>query len=227
LSRSRTPRGLRFDDRLRRWIGTELLAGVDEVGRGCLAGPVVVAAVILAPGRELPGVRDSKQLSPAARERAYALIRTEAKAMAALAVHQREVDRLNVLGASLAGMARVVQRLERRAQLTIGHVLVDGHQLPPDLSRRATAVVKGDCRSQSIAAASIVAKVLRDRLMRSWAKRFPGYGFERHVGYPTPEHRAALAKHGPCALHRTSFAPVAALLDAPARQRRAGLDPPP
>jgi ribonuclease HII len=209
LARARPNRRARFDDRCRWLSQSPWLAGVDEVGRGCLAGPVVVAAVVLPPGRELPGVRDSKRLSLTARERSYELIRAEALAVSALAVHQEEVDRLNILHASLAGMGRVVERLERRSGRRVDHVLVDGHQLPPGLSGRATPVVKGDDRSQTIAAASIVAKVLRDRLMRSWARRYPVYGFERHVGYPTPEHREALMAHGPCPLHRHSFAPVA------------------
>jgi ribonuclease HII len=214
LAQARLSRRARFDDRCRALRGVDRLAGVDEVGRGCLAGPVVVAAVVLPPGRELQGVRDSKQLSLGARERAYRLIRSEALAMAALAVHPEEVDRLNILHASLAGMGRVVHRLERRWGATVAHVLVDGHQVPPGLQERSTAVVKGDDRSQTIAAASIVAKVLRDRVMRTWARHFPGYGFERHVGYPTPEHRAALEELGPCPLHRRSFAPVAAALRA-------------
>lgn len=224
---ARPGRRLRFDDRWRRRCRTPVLAGVDEVGRGCLAGPVVVAAVVLAPGRELPGVRDSKQLSPAARERAFDLIRRQAEAFCALAIAPSEVDRLNVLAASLAGMERVVHRLERRTGRSVGHVLVDGHLLPAGLSARATALVRGDDRSQSVAAASIVAKVLRDRVMRSWARRYPVYGFERHVGYPTPEHRRALLEHGPCPLHRLSFAPVAAARERGLRQRHAGADPTP
>ena len=207
--RARLNRRARFDDRCRWLSQSDWLAGVDEVGRGCLAGPGVVAAVVLPPALELPGVRDSKRLSLAARERAYKLIQAEALAVSALAVHQEEVDRLNILHASLAGMRRVVERLERRHARPVGHVLVDGHQLPEGMDKRATSVVKGDDRSQSIAAASIVAKVLRDRVMKSWARRYPQYGFERHVGYPTPEHREALISHGPCPLHRQSFAPVA------------------
>lgn len=202
-------RRLRFDDRWRRLRGSGWMAGVDEVGRGCLAGPVVVAAVVLPPGRELPGVRDSKQMTALARERAYGLIRGQAIALAALAVHQEEVDRLNVLGASLAGMERVVLRLEQRHAVRVQHVLVDGNRIPEGLRTRATALVKGDDRSQSVAAASVVAKVLRDRVMRVWARHYPQYGFERHVGYPTAEHGRALRQHGPCALHRMSFAPVA------------------
>lgn len=204
----------RLDERLRRRAGIEVLAGVDEVGRGCLAGPVVVAAVVLpsSPGAAsvLDGVRDSKAMSAAARERAFATIRSVCVAMNAWAVPVEIVDELNVLGASLLGMERVITRLERRYRLSVQHVLVDGHRLPAALADRATAIVRGDDRSQSIAAASVVAKVLRDRLMRTWAQRFPQYGFERHVGYPTPMHLASLRLHGPCPLHRRSFAPVAA-----------------
>ena len=218
MARAGLNRRVRFDDRCRWLSGSEWLAGVDEVGRGCLAGPVVVAAVVLPVGRELPGVRDSKRLSLAARERAYTLIRREALAVSALAVHPDEVDRLNILAASLDGMRRVVDRLERRSGRRVDHVLVDGHQLPPGLAPPATCVVKGDDRSQSIAAASIVAKVLRDRLMKSWARRYPVYGFERHVGYPTAEHREALMEHGPCPLHRSSFAPVALAAELKARR---------
>lgn len=202
-------RGARFDDRLRRQAGARVLLGLDEVGRGCLAGPVVVAAVALPPGVDLPGVRDSKTLGLDQRERAYRRIRGAALAWAALAVSPREVDELNVLQASLEGMRRLLPRLARRGLAEVDLALIDGHRLPAALPVPARAVVRGDGRSQSIAAASIVAKVLRDRLMRAHARRFPHYGFERNVGYPTGEHRAALRIHGPCALHRHSFAPVA------------------
>ena len=199
----------RLDARWRRRVGARVLAGVDEVGRGCLAGPVVVAAVALPPELDLPGVRDSKAMKPQAREEAYERIRAQCLGMNVWAVPVETVDRLNVLGASLHGMVRVVERLQTRRRLRIDHVLVDGHLVPEPLAGRATALVKGDDRSLSVAAASVVAKVVRDRLMRRWARRYPLYGFERHVGYPTPEHLASLRRHGPCALHRHSFAPVA------------------
>lgn len=205
----------RLDRRLRRLVGGAPIAGVDEVGRGCLAGPVVVAAVVLDDSADLPGVRDSKLMSKIARERAFDRIRACCHAWAALAVSPREVDARNVLHASEWGMARVVERLERRSGLAVDTVLVDGHRIPPDLDGRCLALVKGDDRSLSIAAASVVAKVARDRLMRSWGHHFPNYGFERHVGYPTREHLDALATHGPSPLHRFSFGPVAA-----AAQRR-------
>lgn len=200
----------RLDRRLRRRLGGATIAGVDEVGRGCLAGPVVVAAVVLDDGADLPGVRDSKAMSAAAREKAYQRIRSQCIAVAALAVSPREVDARNVLHASEWGMTRVVERLEVRRGLRVDGVLVDGHRIPPGLEERALALVKGDDRSLSIAAASVVAKVVRDRLMRAWSRHHPAYGFDRHVGYPTREHLDALRLHGPCPLHRLSFAPVAA-----------------
>lgn len=219
----RPDRRRRLDERWRQRGGFRLLAGVDEVGRGCLAGPVVVAAVVLPPGleatRHLDGIRDSKAMSAPARERAYVRIRSSCIAMNAWAVPVETVDRLNVLGASLHGMQRVIERLEFRRGLRVEHVFVDGHLIPQGLRDRATALVKGDDRSLSVAAASVVAKVLRDRLMRSWGRRLPLYGFERHVGYPTPEHLKALRHFGPCGLHRQSFAPVAAVV----AQRSLGL----
>ena len=200
----------RLDRRLRRRVPGAVVAGVDEAGRGCLAGPVVVAAVVLTDDVELPGVRDSKLMTLAAREEAYARIRASCVAFDVLAVSQREVDRRNVLHASEWGMTRALERLELRRGLRVGAVLVDGHRIPPGLGDRGIALVKGDDRSLSIAAASVLAKVVRDRLMRSWARHHPEYGFDRHVGYPTPLHLEALRRHGPCPLHRLSFAPVAA-----------------
>ena len=206
----RADRRHRLDRRLRRRFGGGAIVGVDEVGRGCLAGPVVVAAVLLPDDADLEGVRDSKLMSAEAREDAYLRIRSCCAAFAALAVAPAIVDRMNVLHASEWGMAQVVARLERRTGRHATAVLVDGHRIPPGLTERGVALVKGDDRSLSIAAASVLAKVLRDRLMRSWGRRYPQYGFERHVGYPTPEHLEALRRHGPCGLHRFSFAPVAA-----------------
>jgi ribonuclease HII len=197
-------RAARFDRRLARTHGVGCLAGVDEVGRGCLAGPVVVAAVVLRAGTSIPGVDDSKRMSAAARERAYLRIREAAVEWTAICVSATEVDRRNVLAASLWGMQRAVDRLSRPPEL----VLVDGNRLPPDLAPPALALIGGDGRSLCIGAASVVAKVLRDRLMHTWERHYPGYGFERNVGYPTPEHREALRRLGPCALHRRSFAPV-------------------
>lgn len=206
----------RLDHRLARLAGVRWVAGCDEVGRGCLAGPVVVAAVAFAPGQELPGVDDSKRLTAAHREALFLAIQQQAVAVRAWAVPVAEVDARNVQGASLYGMARVLRRLSPAPELA----LVDGHLLPANLACPGLALVKGDGRSQAIAAASIVAKVLRDRVMRRFDRRHPGYGFASHVGYPTPEHKEALVRLGPCVLHRRSFAPVAQALS----QRRLELD---
>ena len=180
-----------------------LVAGVDEVGRGPLAGPVVAAAVILPAGFDPAGIDDSKKLSPAARERAAARI-TGAAAVGIAIVEAGEIDRLNIHGATLLAMARAVAALPVRPR----HVLVDGKFLPA-LDYRATAVIGGDAKSLSIAAASIVAKVVRDRIMVAAAESHPQYDWASNKGYPAPRHLAALAEHGPTPLHRRSFAPVA------------------
>ena len=179
------------------------VAGVDEVGRGPLAGPVVAAAVILPPGFDPAGINDSKKLSPAARERAAARI-TAAAVVEIAIVEAEEIDRLNIHGATLLAMARAVAALPVRP----AHVLVDGKFLPP-LGFPATAVIGGDRTSLSIAAASIVAKVARDRIMVAAAESYPEYDWASNKGYPAPRHLAALAEHGPTPLHRRSFAPVA------------------
>jgi ribonuclease HII len=200
----------RFDRRLARGRRISLLAGVDEVGRGCLAGPVVVAAVVLPLGCDLGGVDDSKRMTARARERAFLRIRAAAVDWTAVCVSAAEVDHHNVLAASLLGMERAVARLRAPVDL----VLVDGNRVPTGLRYGGLALVGGDGRSLSIAAASVVAKVLRDTVMKSWNRRYPGYGFDRNVGYPTLEHRRALARFGPCPLHRRSFAPVRQTLSA-------------
>jgi len=181
------------------------VAGVDEVGRGPLAGPVVACAVIL---REVPaGLADSKKLTPERRERLVpAILAAGHVALGAASV--REIDRLNVLQASLLAMKRALARLPVRP----ARVLVDGNHVP-ELDIPCEAVVGGDDRIPEIQAASIVAKVVRDRLMRRLGARWPGWGFERHVGYATPEHLAALRRLGPTPHHRTGFAPVRESLD--------------
>jgi ribonuclease HII len=184
--------------------GARRVAGVDEVGVGPLAGPVVAAAVVLPERVDLPGLGDSKQLSRAQRERLDAAIRAQALAVAVEALPPSEVDRLNVLRASLEAMRRAVEALGVRPD----HVLVDARTIPA-LRVPQTSLVKGDARDGSIAAASIVAKVHRDAIMRALDARHPGYGFARNKGYPTPEHLAALDRLGPTAVHRRSFAPVA------------------
>jgi ribonuclease HII len=190
-------------ERLARKRGALLIAGVDEAGRGPLAGPVVVAAVVF-DGRRFPkGLDDSKRLDHPAREELYEKIMRVATVSVAVASRAR-IDRMNILRASLWGMSRAVAGLSCRPD----HVLVDGNMLPPNLPCPAEAIVDGDALSVSIAAASIIAKVTRDRLMGQVGRAFPDYGFERHMGYSTPGHFEALRQHGPCEHHRRSFAPV-------------------
>ena len=192
----------RYERRARR-RGCRLIAGGDEVGRGPLAGPVVVAAVVFPNGRYPAGLDDSKKLSRAQRERLYTAIFDSACVSIAVASRAR-VDRMNVLQASLWAMSRAVAGLA----LLPDHVLVDGNRAPPGLACPCETIVGGDGLSVSIAAASIVAKVTRDRLMGAVGRAFPDYGFEKHMGYSTPAHFAALKTHGPCPHHRQSFAPV-------------------
>jgi ribonuclease HII len=187
-----------------RGVGT--LAGVDEVGVGPLAGPVVAAAVVLPERVDLPGLNDSKQVPRAARERLAQAIREQAVGCAIAEVEPREIDRLNIYRASLEAMRRAVVRLCE--QLEVDHLFVDARQVP-GVAIEQTAIVHGDAEDGSIAAASIVAKVHRDALMGRLDERHPGYGFAHHMGYATPEHLAALRQLGPSPAHRRSFAPVA------------------
>jgi ribonuclease HII len=184
------------------------VAGVDEAGRGPLAGPVVAAAVILDPAREIPGLADSKALSATARAALAELIRTRSSAWAIAWADAAEIDALNILAASMLAMRRAVDRLG----IAPVHVQVDGNCCPR-LGRGCTveAVVGGDASVPAISAASILAKTWRDAWMERLELRHPGYGFARHKGYPTAEHRTALLQLGPCAAHRRSFAPVARL----------------
>lgn len=187
-----------------------LTCGVDEAGRGPLAGPVAVAAVILDPRRPIEGLGDSKALSPARREALAPLIRERALAWHLELVSAADIDRLNILRATLEGMARAVHALVPAA----GHALVDGNRLPPGLRCSAEALVKGDAREPAIMAASILAKVGRDQFMVALDREHPGYGFAVHKGYPTPDHLEALRRLGPCVQHRRSFAPVRACLES-------------
>ncbi len=182
------------------------VAGVDEAGRGPWAGPVVAAAVVLDAACVPAGVTDSKQLSRARREALFAALRASAR-IGVGAASVAEIDRLNILAATLVAMRRAVDDLG----VAQAHVLIDGNRAP-QLACPATAVVGGDRRSLSIAAASIVAKVTRDRIMARLARRYPGFGWERNAGYGTPEHRSALNRLGVTPHHRRSFAPVARLL---------------
>jgi ribonuclease HII len=186
--------------------GARSVAGVDEVGVGPLAGPVVAAAVILPLGLTLPGLNDSKCLSQKARERLAESIRAEALAYSIAEVAPAEVDRLNVYHASLEAMRRAVAGLSQAAD----HLLVDARTVP-GVEVPQTPLVGGDASEASIAAASIVAKVYRDALMCNLERRHPGYGFDRHKGYGTRQHLEALRRLGPSVVHRRSFAPVSQL----------------
>ena len=183
---------------------TEPIAGVDEAGRGPLAGPVVCAAVILDPRRRIRGLADSKALNESTRERLFPLIQQRALAWRVIFIGVEEIDRINILQATLVGMQRALAGLP----IAPSYALIDGNKLPAGLPCRAEAVVGGDGREPAIMAASILAKVSRDRHMVALHARYPEYGFDRHKGYPTPEHFAALERHGPCPEHRRSFAPV-------------------
>ncbi len=185
-----------------------LVAGVDEVGRGPLAGPVVTAAVILPEDYDLPNLTDSKKLSKTKREALSVLIKEQAIAWSFGEANIEEIDRLNILHATMLAMQRAVSALTITPEL----VLVDGNRVP-ELGIKAKPIVGGDGLEPSISAASIIAKVERDGQMKAYAEQYPEYGFERNSGYPTKEHRAALLTHGPTPIHRTSFAPVQAVLD--------------
>lgn len=182
-------------------------AGCDEAGRGCLCGPVSCAAVILPDGFECPELNDSKQLTEHRREELRPLIEREALAWAVVMVEAEEIDRINILNASIAGMQRALDRLKIRPE----HILVDGNRFRPyldpvlNMATPCTTVVKGDATYMSIAAASVLAKTHRDELMREYALRYPGYGWEKNMGYPTKAHREAISRLGPTPIHRRTF----------------------
>lgn len=180
-----------------------IVAGVDEAGRGPLAGPVVVAAVILERWRKLPGLGDSKVLTAPERDRLATLIRRRCLAWQVVFVDVATVDRLNILQATLKGMRRAVERLP----ITPDRVDIDGNR-DPGLELPTRTVVRGDARVRAIAAASILAKTARDRYMTALSADYPGYGFERHKGYGTRGHLTRLLQLGPCSEHRRTFAPV-------------------
>jgi ribonuclease HII len=185
-----------------------LVAGVDEAGRGPLAGPVVAAAVILDDTKRIRGLNDSKLLSPAVRDRLYDEIRAKALCCSVAQASVEEIDELNILQATLLAMRRAVEGL----RLKPAKVLVDGNQLPR-LMIHAEAIIGGDAKVKSISAASILAKVHRDRLCLQLHELHPQYGFDAHKGYSTPAHLAALKVHGACPIHRRTFAPVREALD--------------
>lgn len=188
-----------------RLAGDAVVAGVDEAGRGPLAGPVVAAAVVLEAGGTWHGLDDSKNVDPETRAQLYARVVVEARAFSWTVFGPRVIDHSNIRRASLNAMRRSVEKLKVRPEL----VLVDGNDEIPGLTMRQHALVDGDARMISIAAASILAKVVRDRIMERLDRVWPVYGFARHKGYATPEHLAALGRFGPCALHRYTFSPVA------------------
>jgi ribonuclease HII len=185
-----------------------IVAGVDEAGRGPLAGPVVVAAVVLDRRRRIPGLADSKALSAARREELEAAILAKSLAHAVVAIEVDVIDRINIYWATMEGMRRALDLLH----IAPGLALVDGNRLPPGLRCPAQAVVNGDAIVKAISAASILAKVHRDRLMCALDATHPGYGFATHKGYGTPDHLSALRSLGPCPAHRRSFAPVASAM---------------
>ena len=183
-------------------------AGVDEAGRGPLVGSVFAAAVVLPNEYDLPGLTDSKKLSERRRDELAVLIKQQALAWCVAAASVEEIDRLNILHATMLAMRRAVHGLERLPE----KVWIDGNRVPPDLGCEAEAVIKGDSKIIQISAASVLAKTARDAEMYALAERYPQYGFERHKGYGTAEHLAALQRHGALPKHRRSFAPVREIL---------------
>lgn len=196
-------------ERAARLCGYRRIAGIDEVGRGPLAGPVVAAAVILPTRHRFVGVNDSKQLSERARERLYAAILDHAVGVGIGRADVAEIDQLNILEATRLAMRRALEQLAPPPD----YVLIDAVVLP-GVRAPARPIIKGDSLSISIAAASIIAKVTRDRLMATYHDLFPEYGFLSHKGYGTAEHLERLGRYGPCSIHRRSFAPVQAAMTA-------------
>lgn len=186
-----------------------LLAGADEAGRGPLAGDVVAAAVILDPNNPIMGLNDSKKLSEKKREALFTEICDKALSYSIARASVAEIDDINILHASMLAMKRAIDSLPTQAE----HALIDGNRIPPELPCSAEAVVKGDARHAAIAAASILAKVTRDREITALDEDYPQYGFAKHKGYPTAAHLAAIKVHGVCELHRRSFGPVKKILE--------------
>ncbi len=186
-----------------------LTAGVDEAGRGPLAGPVVVAAVILDKQNAIEGLDDSKKLSAKKREKLYDEIVSKALGYAIVEISHKEIDEINILQATLKGMSLAVKQLSPKPEF----VLIDGNKVPDDLVEIAKAVVGGDRLHKCVSAASILAKVTRDRIMVAFAQEYPQFGFEKHKGYPTKAHREALKEFGACPIHRRSYQPVREVLE--------------
>jgi ribonuclease HII len=196
-----------FFERSTREAGYRCIAGLDEAGRGPLAGPVVAAAVVLPDGLLIPGLTDSKQVPEQERERLFEVIRTKAVCYGIGMVDEQTIDRVNILQATIIAMERALQTLNPQPD----YLLLDAISLPR-VSLPQKPIIKGDCRSHTIAAASILAKVARDRMMQELHKIYPHYNFQKHKGYGTKEHLLLLREHGPCDAHRKTFSPVARLL---------------
>jgi ribonuclease HII len=191
-------------ERQARKQGYKTIAGVDEAGRGPLAGPVVAAACIIPEGLVFSGINDSKKLSPAQRESLFSALTSHPKVIYGVGIVCAEtIDQINIYQATIQAMCHAIAALSQQPD----YLLVDGMALPHSIL--SEKIIKGDAKSQSIAAASILAKVTRDRMAEEWEIKWPHYGFGKHKGYGTPQHLAALAAHGPCPLHRHSFAPIA------------------
>jgi ribonuclease HII len=189
--------------------GFTVIAGIDEAGRGPLAGPVVAACAVIPTTFDLNGIDDSKKLTPSQRNVAFSRIEAHATCFAVGIVDSAEIDRINILKATHLAMQRAVDALPLRPHV----LLIDGRPVPTMAECEHIAIVGGDALSASIAAASIVAKVTRDRIMIEYASIYPRYGFDKHKGYSCPEHKEALQTCGPCPIHRRSFAPVAAAFE--------------
>jgi ribonuclease HII len=187
--------------------GFTCIAGLDEAGRGPLAGPVVAAAVVLPEGLLIPGLTDSKQVPERSRERLFDIIREQAVCYGIGVVDERTIDEVNIYQATIMAMERSLEALKPRPD----YLLLDAITLPR-IPLPQNPLIKGDCRSHSISAASVLAKVSRDRLMRELHEKYPQYNFQKHKGYGTTEHLALLRKHGPCKAHRKTFNPVAQML---------------
>lgn len=189
-----------YYENLAREKGFENICGVDEAGRGPLAGPVCAAAVILKPNQIIEGVNDSKKLSEKKREALFDVIKSEVQAYSIAFATVKEIEEMNILNATMLAMKRAVEGLKIKAD----YALIDGNRLPP-LDIKSEYVIKGDAKSMSIAAASILAKVSRDRLCYEYAEKYPQYGFDKHKGYGTKLHTQAIIEYGPCEIHRMSF----------------------
>lgn len=181
--------------------GVKYIAGIDEAGRGPLAGPVVVASVILAPDSMIEGINDSKKIAENKREKLYDMITQEAISYGVGIVYQDEIDEINILQATKKGLTMAIQQMEIKPNI----ILVDALNGIDTLGIPYKSIIKGDAKCYSISAASIIAKVTRDRIMREWDKVYPQYGFSSHKGYGTAKHIAAIKEYGPCSLHRRSF----------------------